>query len=79
MGVNRHTSWLPQQQTEILSSDMWHAQFELDGQGALHVAGDSAVVTVFEFKSSMAGEILSAHSSPRPKLMPNSSAVIAGG
>lgn len=33
-----------------------HAQFELDGQGALQVTGDSAVVTVFEFKSSLAGQ-----------------------
>ena len=30
-------------------------QFELDGQGALDVTSDSAVVTVFEFKSSLAG------------------------
>lgn len=31
-------------------------QFELDGQGVLQVNGDSAVVTVFEFKSSLAGD-----------------------
>ena len=30
-------------------------QIELDGQGSLQVTGDSAVVTVFEFKSSLAG------------------------
>ncbi|CAK0779917.1 hypothetical protein CVIRNUC_004888 [Coccomyxa viridis] len=31
------------------------SQIELDGQGSLQVTGDSAVVTVFEFKSSLAG------------------------
>ena len=30
-------------------------QFELDGQGSLDITSDSAVVTVFEFKSSLAG------------------------
>ena len=30
-------------------------QIELDGQGSLQITGDSAVVTVFEFKSSLAG------------------------
>ena len=30
-------------------------QIELDGQGSLQITGDSAVITVFEFKSSLAG------------------------
>ncbi|CAL5221870.1 g4132 [Coccomyxa viridis] len=39
----------------VASSGQLCTQFELDGQGALDITSDSAVVTVFEFKSSMAG------------------------
>ena len=35
--------------------DVHAMQIELDGQGSLQITGDSAVVTVFEFKSSLAG------------------------
>ncbi len=40
------------------SSQLLCAQFELDGRGSLEVFPDSAVISVFEYKSSQSGAAL---------------------